>query len=314
MDTPKTISVTGGTGVLGRSVVGLLVEAGWPVRVAVRDESRREIVEALGARPQVCDLFDADAVRDLVGESTVVLHLATSIPPIRRMASRRSWADNDRLRSETTRLLVDAALAQDVEVLVAESVTFTYPDGGDRWIDESDDLPSPHPRWQSLVDLETEVARFAASGRRGIVARFGLFYGPQARSVDESLKLARWRGATVAGAASSYLSSIHTDDAARAVVATLDDAVPSGTYNVVDDEPLTRREYLDAFSAAFELGRLRCVPTPIMRAVGGGASRLLTASQRVSNHRFRSVAGWEPQYSSARDGWPAVAAERREVE
>ena len=50
------------------------------------------------------------------------------------------------------------------------------------------------------------------------------------------------------GSAESYISSVSHDDAASAVVAAL--GLPAGIYNVVDDEPLRRREY-------FELARRR---------------------------------------------------------
>src|SRR3712207_7688952 len=44
----------------------------------------------------------------------------------------------------------------------------------------------------------------------------------------------------------SYLSSIQMSDGGAAVAAAL--AVPAGTYNVVDDEPLTKRQYAEVRS------------------------------------------------------------------
>jgi nucleoside-diphosphate-sugar epimerase len=118
--------------------------------------------------------------------------------------------------------------------------------------------------------------------------------------------------ALAAGAPGSYLSSIHVDDAATAVVAAL--GAPAGVYNVVDDEPLTRREYADAFAAAFDLPHLRLVPGPVLRAVGGKSASYLTASQRVSNHTYREATGWSPSYQSAREGWAAIALIRADRE
>ena len=56
--------------------------------------------------------------------------------------------------------------------------------------------------------------------------RFGLFYGGANRGTDEMLKLAKWRRSMVAGKPDAYMSSIHADDVATAVVAALD--APSG--------------------------------------------------------------------------------------
>ena len=74
----------------------------------------------------------------------------------------------------------------------------------------------------------------------------------------------------VAGKPDAYMSSIHADDVATAVVAALD--VPSGIYNVCDDEPLTRRDALDAFAAAFDLKRLRTNPAWLLRLIAGPAA------------------------------------------
>ena len=142
-----------------------------------------------------------------------------------------------------------------------------------------------------------------------MVLRFGLFYGPEAHA--RPMRRSAWRGSAplpTTGRPDSYLSSIHVDDAASAVVAAL--GAPAGVYNVVDDEPLTRREYADAFAAAFDLPHLRIAPAGMMRAVGGSSARALTASQRVSNRRFREATGWAPAYRSAREGWAAIGAAR----
>ena len=73
---------------------------------------------------------------------------------------------------------------------------------------------------------------------------------------------------------------------------------------------VTRREYLDVFSSAFGLGRLRPTPAWLVRIVADGAASALVASQRCANGRFRSETGWAPSYPSVREGWPAVAAAR----
>ena len=85
-------------------------------------------------------------------------------------------------------------------------------------------------------------------------------------------------------------------DGGAAVVAAL--AVPAGTYNVVDDEPLTNRRYADALSAA--AGKAAWLRVP-------GRAASLTRSLRVSNARFRGASGWIPMYPSAREGWIATA-------
>ena len=84
-------------------------------------------------------------------------------------------------------------------------------------------------------------------------------------------------------------------------------AAPSGTFNIVDDEPLTKRRYAEALAAAART-------TMWLRAPGRAAlllrdrSTSLTRSLRVSNAKFRASTDWAPRYPSAHAGWIATAA------
>jgi nucleoside-diphosphate-sugar epimerase len=77
-------------------------------------------------------------------------------------------------------------------------------------------------------------------------------------------------------------------------------------YNVVDDEPLLKREYARAL--AFAASKRPWVRGPGRLAVLlGHRMTSLTRSMRVSNRRFREASGWQPRYPSAREGWIATA-------
>jgi 2-alkyl-3-oxoalkanoate reductase len=302
------VFVAGATGVLGRPTLARLVAEGHDVRAVARSAAKSELVRSLGARPVQVDLFDPVAVRSAVEGVDAVMHLATHIPPIHRAVLPSAWATNDRLRREGTRILVDAALDAAVGRFVKESLAFVYEDGGDRWLDE--DTPVVETRVQaSVFDAEREVRRFGASGGAGVVVRLGMFYGPDATSTDEALRLARLRiGAPVMGGAGQFHPAVHTDDAASAVVAALH--APPGTYNAAGT-PATKRQFLDAFSDAFGLPRLRLVPGRLVRATTAGMASFMLRSQRVSSRSLAEATGWEPAHPDIGDGWAAVAAARQ---
>lgn len=301
------VFLTGATGAIGPSIVRALLDAGHDVRAVARDADKAARLATTGADPVTVDLFDAAAVRAATEGCDAIAHLATNVPPLSRMARQASWGTHNRLRTEATRHLLAAATDHGIDTVLKESIAFLYLDHGDDWIDETAPRTTA-PSLASTLEGEDLVTNFAATGRRGVILRFGLFYGPTSRSVDEGLRPARWRASTVAGPPGAYQSSIHTDDVATAVVAAL--RAPGGTYNIVDDEPLTRREYADAFADAFDLPKLRLTPAWLLRLVGGSSSSVLTASQRVANQRFRAATKWEPAFRSAREGWAAVAEAR----
>ena len=121
--------------------------------------------------------------------------------------------------------------------------------------------------------------------------------------------LARWRLLPLIGSGERYVSSVHVDDAARAIAAAV--AVPAGIYHVSDDEALPARAYFEAFAAAFERKMPRRISARAARLLLGPAAALLVRSQRVANTMFRSVSEWTPRYPSVREGWPAVATALR---
>jgi len=221
------ILVTGATGVLGRPVVRLLRSAGYRVRALSRSGSNDALLRRMGADPVRGSLFDAAELGPAVAGTSAVLHLATRIPPRSRSRAPGAWAENDRIRREGTRNLVDAALAAGVESFVYPGVCFVYADGGDAWVDAATGEVEAGPLLASTLAAEAEVARFAAAGRRGVVLRMGYFYSPEAESTLDTLALARRGAAILAGPGDAYYPSIWVDDAAEAVMAALR-AAPAG--------------------------------------------------------------------------------------
>ncbi|MEO6468974.1 MAG: NAD-dependent epimerase/dehydratase family protein [Acidimicrobiia bacterium] len=304
--------LTGATGVVGRSLVPRLVAAGHDVRAVYRRDDAAAVLAAAGAEPVRVDLFDSDAVMDAVVGSEAVLHLATNVPPLRKAARPKGWAMHDRLRVDATRNLVAAAIASGASHFVKESVTFVYADAGDEWIDERAALIPDLGLLAPAVEGEQLALEFATSGGSAAILRFGLFYGGMNnRGTLDALKLARLRRSTIAGSPDAYMASIHCDDVATAVLAALD--VETGIYNVVDDTPMRRGDYLNAFAAAFAIPTPKPTPGRLMKLGAGPGAAGMIASQRVSNATFRSITRWAPSYPDARMGWAAEAASREDI-
>ena len=211
--------VTGGSGVLGRALAPVARAAGHRLQMPSHAE---------------LDLFDPAAAGAVRGVDAV-LHLATRIQPLKELGNPVAWRENDRLRAQASGILVDAALAADVEVYVQPTVTFVYPQDGPASEDTA--ITQVSPILESAVLAERETDRFARSGRRGVVLRFGLLDGP---GTDHNTPV------------SALGATLHVADAARAFISAL--TAPSGIYNVCRDR------------------------------------------ERVSNARFKRVAGWHPRH------------------
>jgi nucleoside-diphosphate-sugar epimerase len=207
------VLVTGGSGVLGCALRPLLAAERHDVWAPEHDE---------------LDLFDSAAVVGAVADADAIFHLATRIPARERRRDREAWRENDRLREEAPRFLVDAALAGTTEVYVQPSITFVYPAEGP--VDEDTPIGEVRPHHESSLAAERQAARFAGAGRRGVVLRFGLLDGPGTGQEMPDPRAS---------------ATLHSEDAGRALLAAL--TAPSGVYNVVrDDERVSNARFKQA--------------------------------------------------------------------
>jgi nucleoside-diphosphate-sugar epimerase len=299
------ILVTGATGVIGRRLVPLLRHAGHEVSGVARSPAGRTQLERHGATAIDVDLFDSAAVHRAVMGHDAVVNLATHIPRSSgQMFLPWAWRENDRLRSIASRGLVDACIKANVSRFVQESFAPVYPDRGDNWIDETTPI-KPVRYNQTVADAEAAAHRFSQIGRTGVVLRFGAFYGPDSRQTAELIAWVRKGWAPVPGPGSSYISSVSHDDAATAAAAAV--TLRSGIYNVIDDEPMTHRAFVDSLADAIGVDHPKLPPRWIT-SLFGSVGEMLSRSLRISNRKLRSSSAWAPEYASVRQGWPAVLA------
>jgi len=294
------VFVTGGTGAIGTHAVPALIAAGHSVTALARGAAKAGALRGQGAEPVSVSLFDRGALTEAFAGHDAVVNLASALPSTTAFIRKSAWAECERVRTEGSATVVDAALDAGVPRLIQESVSMIYRDGGSDWIDE--DHPVDHyPISRGNHAAEASARRFAGDAT---ILRFGVFYGPHAAHSEQILDMAKWHIGFSPGRSDTYISSIHVMDAANAVVAAL--STPSGTYNIVDDTPLTKREYADACAAAVERRIWISGPGRLALLLGDRLTSI-TRSLRVSNKRFRDASGWAPRYPSAAEGYRAMA-------
>ena len=307
------IFVTGATGVLGRPVVKALVADGHQVEALSRSSKDEALLQGLGARPLEVDLFDTAALTPALTGTDAILHLATKIPPTSQVGKRASWLENDHLRRDGTRCLIEAALAtESVRHFVYPSYAFLYPDSGADWIDVNTTSVRPSPLLQSSLDAEAAVTRFAQQGRHGVSLRLASLYGPESGATREQIDYARKGLAALPGAKEGYFPQLWVQDAASALITALGESVPSGIYDVGDDEPLTRGELFDVMAHAVGRAHLLALPGPLLHLFSGVAYDQISRSLRISNRHFKEISGWKPLVVSAREGWAQLAQEGKQ--
>lgn len=302
------VLLTGATGVIGRRALPLLIRAGHSVTAAGRTPDKRRALERAGAKAVDVDLFDVGSLRKAMRGMDVVINLATHIPAsAKKMLLPWAWRENDRIRREGSKAIVDAAMLEGVPRVVQESFAPSYGDRGEEWITEDQPL-FPARNSRSTLDAERSAGRISTAGGTGVVLRFAALYGPD-HLLAEMMDVIRKGWSPLPGSPDAYFTSVAQDDAAAAVLAALE--VPAGIYNVAETEPMRRRDWVNSLADAAGLARPRPIPRWLTR-LGGSTAALLARSQRISSRKLREASGWTPRYANAAAAWNDVLAVLRD--
>jgi nucleoside-diphosphate-sugar epimerase len=305
------VFVAGASGAIGRPLVPKLVAAGHAVTGMTRSDAKAEDVRAAGARAAVVDVFDRDALGAAFTQAApeVVIHQLTALPDRLNFRKLDTYADTNRVRTEGTRNLLDAARAVGARRFVSQSIAFAYRPDGDGLKTEEDPLldTAPGVFGSGVTALrEMEEMVLGSDGLDGLVLRYGFFYGPGTYYGKDgsTTKDVRRRRMPVVGSGTGVFSFVHVDDAADATVAAVERGAP-GVYNVADDDPAPMSEWVSAFAQAAGAKPPRRVPVWLAKLVGGREVTALALELRgVSNQKAKRELAWEPAWPSWRTGFP----------
>lgn len=218
----KRIFLAGASGAIGRRLAPLLLQDGWQVVGSTRSHEKAAELRALGVEPAVVDVYDAEALRNVVAAAKpdVVIHQLTDLPYALEAAQMAEGLKrNARLRDEGTRNLVAAAVFAGARRLIAQSISFIYAEGTTPRRESDPLLPLTHPAYgetvAAVLSLEHQVL---VAPLEGLVLRYGLIYGP-GTGFDSPIAP----------------GSLHVDAAAQAARQAATTGAP-GIYNAAENE------------------------------------------------------------------------------
>jgi nucleoside-diphosphate-sugar epimerase len=310
------VFVAGATGAIGKELVPRLVAAGHEVHGMTRSESKRAMLEKLGAVPVVADALDPDQVAEAVGRTKpdVIVHQLTAIGPLNMRHFDRDFALTNRLRTEGTDHLLSAGQAVGVRRFVAQGIAgygaYARSGGGTTKTEEAPlETAPPKEMRETLAAIRyLEKSVLGARWTEGIVLRYGVFYGPGTTLAPgaEQFELVRKRKFPMVGDGGGTWSFIHVSDAAEATVAAVEHG-SRGAYNVVDDDPAPVAEWLPALAQALDAKKPMRVPRFVGRLLAGEVGAvMMTEIRGASNAKAKRELGWRPAHASWRQGFAAA--------
>lgn len=302
------VFVAGGTGVVGRRLVRLLVDRGHQVTATTTSPAKLDMLAQSGAEAVVMDGLDAVSVGEAVAGARpdVIVHQMTAIagaPDLKHMD--RWFARTNRLRTEGTDHLMAAAEGIGGAHIVAQSYAGWNGIRTGGWVKTEDDPLDRHAGTpaQPVMDAVRHVEDTVVKAD-GAVVRYGWLYGPGV--LDDLVAPLRKRQFPLVGSGAGHTSWVHLDDAANATALVVEQ-LASGVFNIVDDEPAAAREWLPYLAACAGAKPPMRVPAWLARPLAGQvAVAVMTEGRGFSNAKAKRELGWQLRYPSWRQGFAAV--------
>ena len=254
----KTISIIGGTGLVGSYLARILAEKGYDVIIFTRGATRRPTQKRISYAQYDAVKGTCDTVA--LKKTDAAIHLAgAAILGKRWTKLRKDEVLNSRLKSTEFLLAQLKAYAPNCKTFVASSSIGYYgPDALPKTSFTEDAAPFNDFIANACVAWEA-AAQKAGPGMRTIIMRFGSVMAKEGGAFQQFARLMDLEIMPILGYNNQVVSWIEVSDLARLIVFLLETRQASGVYNAVAPHPVTQR--LLAKTIAEARGAAR-IPTP----------------------------------------------------
>jgi hypothetical protein len=267
------VVIGGGSGFVGRALVGSLLEDGHEVVVLSRRPSQATGPGRIaGWETAARELDGADAVLNLAG---------VSIGGPRWTRGRKAVIMASRV--DTTRSLARAigAAKEPPGVFVTASGIDYYGDSGDEIVDEG--TPAGDS-FLARVCVDWEAA--AATAVRHVAVRTSLVIGPGAPAIRLMALPFRLFAGGPAGSGRQWFPWIHVDDVVRVYRWAIEDGSLQGPVNAVAPEQLRQRDAARDFGSVLHRPSILPAPAFALRALLGDEADLVLHGQRAVSRKL----------------------------
>lgn len=302
------IFVTGATGFVGTGVCQALTDQDHEVVGLTSQKDKARLLEQRGIRPVVGDMRDADVLAPQAEQADVTIMCAQLSLEGRFNKKRMLQFADAELRS--VKAVVQGASKNKRRVIYTAGYLI-FGVNRDGWSEEACGFDPPEFSRGGVVASEYLLKHVADGAVTGCVFAPGFVYGPAGffANVTRLIKAGKF---PLPGGGKYYWSPVYIEDLAAAYVAALDGKADGKALLVVDDEPMLMRDIMFAIADGLGAKHPGAVPTFMAKLFMGGAMiDGVTTSRRCRNDLAKQVLGWEPRFSTFRQGLPTVLEQLR---
>jgi uncharacterized protein (TIGR01777 family) len=237
----QTVLITGGTGLVGKSLANALLASGFRVIIISRTLTGKPAIKNLSyalwnVKKQEIDIAAVQA-------ADFIIHLAGA-GVVEKKWTAAYKKEIRESRTESSRLIIKALKNNDnkVKAVVSASAIGWY--GADHDPAKpftEDDVADDSFLGQTCKLWEESIEPVMDLGKRLVKLRTGIVLGNDGGALAEFKKPVRFGAATVLGNGKQTVSWIHIDDLCRMFMAAIENDAISGSYNAVAPVPVSNK-------------------------------------------------------------------------
>jgi len=286
------VTVTGGSGRIGRHLVAALKHRGDEVTVLSRDPDRAS--ELLGVEALAWNLKEDAAPKEALAGRDAIVHLAGEDVGQRWSAKAKAEILDSRERGTRNIIHTIFDTKPRPKALICASAAGYYGAREDEIIDEyappgRDWLAEVVARWERQADT-------AKIGMRTVLVRTGIVLDADSGALAKMLPPFKAGIGGPIGSGKQYMPWIHLDDLVGIYVAAIDNPRFQGAINASAPEPVTNKAFAKALGRAINRPAVAPIPAFSLKLLYGEMSQIVLTGQRMVPGRAAEL-GYEFKHS-----------------
>jgi len=243
MNSPGTVLITGGTGLIGKAITKALLDKNYAVIILTRDPAKHFAdAKIIYAKWDIEKKYiDIDAV----SKADYIIHLAgTNVGDKRWTEKRKKEIVESRVKSSELLIKTLSENANKVKAVISASAIGWY--GPDK-LSDNESFSETDPAHndflgETCVQWERSISTVTKFNKRLVIFRTGIVLSNEAGALPEFKKPLSFGLATILGTGRQIISWIHIEDLVRIYIYAIENENLQGIYNAVAPKPVTNKQ------------------------------------------------------------------------
>ncbi len=291
MNSPKSILLTGGTGVIGRRLTQALLAKGYTV-----SHLSRSAGSDAGVRTYLWNVEKGEIDDRCIDDVDIIVHMAGApVAEKRWTAARKKLIIESRTKSIGLIYQLIKSKTNKVNSVISASATGYYGDRGEELLTESSE-PGNDFLAHCCIEWEKAVDEGAGLGLRVLKFRTGIVLNKEDGALPQLAMPVKCFFGSPLGSGKQWMPWIHWQDVVDMYLFGIENAAFSGVYNMTAPNPVTNKQMVQAIAKQLTKPLWAPnVPTFILKLLLGEMSAIALGGARTSAQKIED-AGFSFKY------------------